>query len=264
MGRDGSIEYDDDQVRIPLQRMFDDAQDHRYYDFDNRSDRADLVEYKLAMFTVAQQNAELLIPAGKTYTGPSQNPGRQAMQQAYTDGWCLPNANRYNDDLGLEWSAPGLRQIDLPAMAKHRHTRLTEELAPGLRAAGALTDRLSTHTGLGGGEVLDQLNRQDADGKVELIAGWLLNTAPEDVPEEQVERIGAVLDQQFAAIGAGQGDRSGRELVGRLDHAVATRDLQTMSIGLLPPATGARSQAESRPLMGSRTPPSTPGVVRGK
>lgn len=252
IGPNLTIEYESD-LRDHLQRMLDDVRAGRVFDLDDPDDRADLTTYKQTMFTVAQQNAELLVPAGEQYAAPA-HPGREAMHRVLTDRWCLRNADRYNDQFQLGSVGTAMRGIDLTELARTDRD-FADELAPGSEAADRLIGRLSESGGLSPDRVLDELNRQGADGKVERIAGWLLKTEPHDLPKTEVERVGAVLDQEFAAIRSGNGDRTGQALVGRLDHAVGkiVQDRQTMSVGLLPPATGTPTVATPRPVVGSRT-----------
>ncbi|MEI8406812.1 MULTISPECIES: hypothetical protein [unclassified Kribbella] len=170
---DGTL-YLGDAILDPLRQMYERA--------GSRQPVADLVRYRESLATILHEQAHFLGPAGATQEAAQAafiQPGGRQLEEGVAEAWAHDHLNDFLTRLGVDEVAPGIKDVKVSGYYP--------SFVPAVRI---LTTDLDNRTGLHRGEVLNELNRQTAEGQLPLLVTLLYDSSqlPDlDTPAEAVE-----------------------------------------------------------------------------
>ncbi|MEV6416406.1 hypothetical protein [Kribbella sp. NPDC051718] len=178
---DGTLHLDREYILDPLRDLYERAGEPR--------SEAELLRCREALVTLLHEQSHFLGPADATQEAARaafKLPGGRALEEGVAEAWALDRLNDYIRELDIDKVAPGILHV--------RSEPSYAAFVPAVRLLASDLDRLS---GAPGGETLDLLNRQTAEGQWRQAVTRIYHSTqlPHLVPPDQAPAVRLHLEQ---------------------------------------------------------------------
>jgi hypothetical protein len=157
---DGTLYLDREGILDPLREMYERAGEDQ--------PEPVLVRYRESLATLLHEHSHFIGPSGSSQEAAHEaftRPGSRQLEEGVTEAWAQDHLNEYIRRLGVDKVAPGIESV--------QNTGYYAAFVPAVRR---ITDDLETRNNLPKGQVLDNLNRQNAVGQFPLLVGLVYNS----------------------------------------------------------------------------------------
>jgi hypothetical protein len=263
---DGTLYLDGECILEPLQQLYDHAGE--------RQPQQTLASYRESLATVLHEQAHFLGPANSSQEAARDaftKPGSRQLEEGVAEAWAQDHLDDYITLLGINEVAPGINDVEAGGYYA--------AFVPAVRRIAA---DVEARNELEPGQVLDNLNRQSADGQFPLLVTLVYNSTrlPQLEPGGTVarDRLESILRSGLAHLdhyelhppgfAAAKSRSTATDLLTQLSHEIQSAESaytfhpsacalppptphQTALVGITPPTTerATTSPAQVRPVL---------------